>query len=72
MLNCFNSHPHNNFKGTCLEHLTFTFKIGVRLVFSGIIFIIHGIFPFIPIPKRVNFSESIKFLTKVNDHLSNK
>ena len=47
-------------------------NVGVRLIFTSLIFIVHGIFPFIEIPRWLNLEDSIYFLDKENDNRETK
>lgn len=42
----FCAHPHEAGENY-LQHLWFTLKLGMRLLFAGVTVIIHGIFPFL-------------------------
>ena len=66
MHNPFTKHPKENANETWWEHFKFTLGVGIRLIFTSLIFIVHGIFPFISIPKWLNLEESIRFLDKEN------
>lgn len=37
---------------TYFSHLKFAGKIGIQLTLRGVIFILHGIFPFVDVPAR--------------------
>jgi len=39
---------------TYRSHLKFALTIGLNLIAAGIIFIVHGIFPFITVPAKLN------------------
>tara|TARA_Y100001963_G_scaffold66431_1_gene92587 strand:+ start:605 stop:826 length:222 start_codon:yes stop_codon:yes gene_type:complete len=71
MGNLFTKHPKENSNETWWEHFQFAFSVGIRLIFTSIIFIIHGIFPFISIPKWLNLEESIRFLEQENKYREN-
>ena len=66
MYNPFTKHPRENVGETWWEHCKFATHIGVRLFFTSFIFFIHGIFPFIPIPKWINLTDSALYLLKEN------
>ena len=66
MYNPFTRHPkENNMKGW-FPHCKSAICIGVRLYFTSLLFIIHGIFPFIPIPRWLNLNDSANYLLKEN------
>ena len=66
MYNPFTKHPREAVGETWLQHCIFAVGVGIRLIFTSFIFIIHGVFPFIAIPKWLNLEESIRFLDKEN------
>ena len=67
MYNPFNKHPQESVGETWLQHCCFATGVGIRLFFTSMIFIVHGIFPFLSIPKWLNLEESIRFLEKENN-----
>ena len=68
MHNPFTRHPLKNADESWWQHSKFAIGVGIRLIFTSLIFIIHGIFPFISIPRWLNLEESIRFLKKVNEY----
>ena len=66
MYNPFTRHPKENANETWWQHCQFAIGVGIRLIFTSLIFILHGIFPFIQIPRWLNLEESIRFLKKEN------
>ena len=68
MHNPFTKHPREAVDETWGQHCYFAVGVGIRLIFTSLIFILHGIFPFISIPKWLNLEESIIFLNKENDY----
>ena len=68
MYNPFTEHPKETVGETWGQHCYFAVTVGIRLIFTSLIFIIHGIFPFISIPRWLNLEESIRFLKKENDY----
>ena len=66
MYNPFTEHPKETVGETWGQHCYFAVSVGIRLIFTSLIFILHGIFPFISIPKWLNLEESIRFLDKEN------
>ena len=67
MYNPFTKHPRECVDETWLQHCKFTMILACRLYVTSWIFVIHGIFPFIPIPKWLNLEESIRFLERENE-----
>ena len=68
MYNPFTKHPRECVNETWWEHCQFALNVGIRLIFTSLIFIIHGIFPFIEIPRWLNLEDSILFLDKENSN----
>jgi hypothetical protein len=64
MLNPFLKHPAEKGLGY-FSHFKKAFKMGFRLLISGSLFIIHSIFPFIPIPKKYNCHEMVHAFVSV-------
>ena len=71
-MNIFTKHPKENHFKTWWEHCRFASFIGMRLLVTSIIFIIHGIFPFIKIPSWLNLMDSALFLMDENHKLEKK
>ena len=72
MYNPFTDHPRKNANESWWKHCKFAVSVGIRLIFTSLIFILHGAFPFISIPKWLNLEESIKFLKKENEYREKK
>ena len=72
MENPFTKHPKETVGETWGQHCYFAIGVGIRLIFTSLIFILHGAFPFISIPKWLNLEESIKFLKKENEYREKK
>ena len=68
MNNPFTKHPRETVGESWGQHCYFAVGVGIRLIFTSLIFIVHGIFPFIRIPKWLNLEESIRFLKKENEY----
>jgi hypothetical protein len=69
MIELFTKHPREDANKTYLQHLVFTLKISCRLFVSSMVFIIHGLFPFISMPKKLNLEETIDFLNNKNEEI---
>ena len=67
MHNPFTKHPKENNMGSYLQHCKSACEIGLRLYITSWFFFIHGIFPFIPIPRWVNLTDSAMYLLKENE-----
>jgi hypothetical protein len=63
MFKCFKEHPLVRGK-TYFSHLSLAFRTGVRLVISGVFFMVHAVFPFIPIPRKYNCHDMVHALIK--------
>ena len=64
--NLFTKLPRENGHSGYFSHFLFSFSIGSRLVASSLFFIVHSIFPFIPVPKFLNLEKTTQFLVKKN------
>ena len=51
-----------------LSHLRFAGGIGLSLMLRGIIFLMHGLIPFIEIPKSLNIESTQKKLIMWHEH----
>ena len=72
MYNLFTEHPKENGMKSWWAHCKSACLIGFRLYFTSWFFIIHGIFPFIPIPKKLNLTDSACYLLKENEERETK
>ena len=70
--NPFTRHPKKCVNETWFQHCKFTIHLGLRLIVTALIFIVHGLFPFIPIPRWLNLEESIRFLEEENNNREEK
>ena len=66
MHNPFTKHPRETVGETWWQHCKFTFSIGVRLYFTSIYFMIHGLFPFIELHKKYNLMDTSMWLNSKN------
>ena len=66
MYNLFTKHPRKNANETWWQHCQFAVSVGIRLVFTAIIFVIHAVFPFVGIPRWLNLEDTIGFLEREN------
>ena len=69
MIKLFTKHPREHAGKSYLQHLIFTFKISCRLFVSSMVFIVHGLLPFIDIPKKLNLADTIDFLNDKNKEI---
>ena len=72
MANPFTKHPKHCVDETWWEHCKFAICVGFRLIMIAFIFMMHGIFPFIVIPRWLNLEESINFLMQENKNREKK
>ena len=72
MYNPFTKHPRENANENWWQHCQFAIGVGIRLIFTSLIFILHGIFPFIEIPRWLNLEDSIHFLDRENNNRETK
>tara|TARA_B100000131_G_scaffold155566_1_gene151010 strand:+ start:470 stop:703 length:234 start_codon:yes stop_codon:yes gene_type:complete len=72
MKNPFTYHPKRCVNETWFQHCKFTLHVALRLFITAFIFIVHGFFPFIAIPKWLNLEDTIKFLKEENKDRSDK
>ena len=72
MHNPFTKHPRENTNETWWRHCKFAVGVGIRLFFTSLIFIVHGILPFLLIPRWLNLEDSISFLNKENSNRETK
>ena len=66
MHNPFTKHPRECVNETWWKHCQFAIGVGIRLVFTAIIFVIHAVFPFVTIPRWLNLEDTIVFLEREN------
>lgn len=64
-MNPFLQHPHEQGVGY-REHAAFALSIAYRLCRSAILFALHGVFPWSPIPRRLDLEATESFLRERN------
>ena len=72
MYNPFTKHPRENVSETWWQHCVFSCSIGIRLFFTSIYFLVHGLFPFIEVHKKWNLECASEWLNKKNDNRETK
>ena len=72
MKNPFTEHPKRCVNETWSQHCRFTLHVAARLIVTAVVFVLHGLFPFISIPRWLNLEDTIKFLKEENDDRSSK
>ena len=72
MYNPFTKHPRETVNETWWEHCKFSAGIGIRLLLTGLYFIIHGLFPFMEITRKYNLEESSEWLWNKNKNREEK
>ena len=65
VVNPFTKHPHSVGE-TWYQHFKFSAKIGIRLLVSGLYFLLHATFPFIELYKKYNLMDTSKWLNEKN------
>jgi len=65
-INPFTRHPWLHAGRGYWSHMLFAVKISARIGLSCLIFLVHAIFPFIPIPKVLNIDKLSQFLENMN------
>ncbi len=68
MHNPFTKHPRENAGKTYLQHLLFACSLGIRLIITGYVFILHSMFPFIKIPAKMNLTETALHLHREEEN----
>ena len=53
---------------TYFSHFKFATTIGLTLIFRGVIFVLHGLFPVCDVPKELNLEDTRDKLNGWNDH----
>ena len=72
MYNPFTKHPNTSVGETWWEHCVFSCGIGVRLFFTSIYFLVHGIFPFIELHTKWNLECASAWLNRKNENRETK
>ena len=68
MYNPFTYHPRKCANRSYFQHFLFAFGLGLRLITTGIVFIIHSIFPFIKIPAKIILTETALHLHREEEN----
>lgn len=64
MFKLFTSHPKSRDQ-SYFTHLKFASLMGLRLAASAVCFLVHAVFPFIPIPERFNCHDMVHALADI-------
>jgi len=70
MENVFNKHPRANGFSGYLKHARFALGASFRLLLSASIFLAHGLLPFVPVPRFLNFEATVVYLENKNKELN--
>tara|TARA_A100001515_G_scaffold11659_3_gene9103 strand:+ start:15678 stop:15896 length:219 start_codon:yes stop_codon:yes gene_type:complete len=62
----FCKHPRESGK-TWLQHTLFAFGVSVKLSVSSLLFFLHALAPFVPIPDAYNLEAMSSYLLKKNE-----
>ena len=54
---------------TYLSHLRFASEIGLSLIFTGVIFVLHGLLPISSVPKKFNTDATMEKLSAWNEYI---
>jgi ABC-type uncharacterized transport system YnjBCD permease subunit len=57
---------------TYLSHLKFAITIGLSLMLRAVAFVLHGILPMVPVPKRLNLEASMNKFISWNTHAESR
>jgi len=57
---------------TYWNHLKFAGGIAVRMIYTGLFFLVHGIIPAIPIPISLNINETLQFMKRSKQYADNR
>lgn len=57
---------------TYWSHFKFASGLGLKLLQRGIFFVIHGIFPFLPVPKKYNIDSTQNLVNKAKKYSDNR
>ena len=53
---------------TYLSHMKFTGWVGLSLTLRGILFLLHGLFPMVEMPKKFNLESTVEKLSEWNEY----
>ena len=68
MYNPFTKHPRENVGETWWQHCQFAVGVGIRLLWTSICFIVHGIFPFTGPKQKYKLEDSSQWLYHKNEN----
>ena len=71
MWNFLTKHLREN-KETYFSHFRFALKMFFGLFSRSMFFLIHAVFPFIPIPEKKNINGTLKWISKAKDYTDNR
>ena len=57
---------------TYWSHFKFASGLGLKLLQRGILFVIHGIFPFLSVPKKYNIDSTQNLIDKAKKYSDNR
>jgi len=57
---------------TYVSHLRFAVTIGLSLMLRAVVFVLHGIFPMIPVPRSLNLEETMTRVVEWNAHAQSR
>jgi hypothetical protein len=62
----FTKHPKENGHSGFFSHFVFSASISFRTAIASFGFLLHALFPFIPVPKFLNLEMTIQYLIRKN------
>jgi hypothetical protein len=62
----FTKHPKENGHSGFFSHFVFAASISFRTAIASFTFLVHALFPFIPLPKFLNLEMTIQYLIRKN------
>tara|TARA_Y100001938_G_C8047158_1_gene409577 strand:+ start:209 stop:421 length:213 start_codon:yes stop_codon:yes gene_type:complete len=68
MFNLLTKHPAEKNK-TYFQHAWFALKISTQLSVCSLVFAVHAVFPFIPIPYSLNLESTALYLFEKNNDI---
>tara|TARA_Y100000114_G_C11748646_1_gene323015 strand:+ start:881 stop:1096 length:216 start_codon:yes stop_codon:yes gene_type:complete len=57
---------------TYLSHLKFALLLSIGFFSRSIVFLVHSIFPFVPIPKMLNVEKTLKWIKTIKEYTDNR
>ena len=71
MKNFLTKHLKSN-KETYFSHLKFALTISLEFLYRSLFFLVHGVLPFIPVPKGANITKTYEWLKKLKEYTDSR